>query len=205
LLVYLSLWHFRKQLRVDPYLLFFTIWLLAQFALLTLASSKRMVYLMSLAPAAAVLAAEYTAVLVDALRRRAMSGGWASTLYRARQVVGGAGALLLMSCYLIAALWFKSQADHNESFLPLAEQIRSLEEGGRNVMLYQPSERLAGAAVFYSRSTLDVLKSQAQLHSFLAASPRHIAVIELQQAPDAPLKVFRHFDVGDRIYYFVTY
>ncbi|WP_054998518.1 ArnT family glycosyltransferase, partial [Pseudomonas viridiflava] len=53
LLVYLGLWHFRRQLLANRYLLFFSLWLVAQFVLLTLASSKRMVYLMSSAPAAA--------------------------------------------------------------------------------------------------------------------------------------------------------
>ena len=64
LLTYLGLWHFRKQLRSNPYLLFFCVWLLAQFLLLNLASSKRAVYLMSLAPAAAVIAAEYARVVL---------------------------------------------------------------------------------------------------------------------------------------------
>ena len=55
ILVYLGLWHFRKSLVRNRYRLFFSVWLLAQFTLLTLASRKRVVYLMALTPAAAVL------------------------------------------------------------------------------------------------------------------------------------------------------
>ena len=62
ILVYLGLWHFRKSLVRNRYRLFFSVWLVAQFTLLTLASSKRTVYLMALTPAAAVLAAEYARV-----------------------------------------------------------------------------------------------------------------------------------------------
>jgi len=50
ILVYLGLWHFRKQLKANRYLLFFSLWIVAQFILLTLASSKRTVYLMSMTP-----------------------------------------------------------------------------------------------------------------------------------------------------------
>ena len=39
LLTYLGLWHFRKQLRSNPFLLFFCVWLVAQFLLLNFASS----------------------------------------------------------------------------------------------------------------------------------------------------------------------
>ncbi|MFP3373448.1 dolichyl-phosphate-mannose--protein mannosyltransferase, partial [Pseudomonas sp. SIMBA_068] len=70
ILVYLGLWHFRKSLVRNRYRLFFSEWLLAQFTLLTLASSKRTVYLMSLTPAAAVLAAEYAWVLLERLKER---------------------------------------------------------------------------------------------------------------------------------------
>lgn len=70
ILVYLGLWHFRKSLMANRYLLFFTLWLLAQFVMLTLASSKRTVYLMSLTPAAAVIAAEYASVLFERLKSR---------------------------------------------------------------------------------------------------------------------------------------
>lgn len=94
ILVYLGLWHFRKSLVRNRYRLFFSVWLVAQFTLLTLASSKRTVYLMALTPAAAVLAAEYARVLLE----------WAKDhkpgLYRYhRQIIGGVFTLAI-ACYL---------------------------------------------------------------------------------------------------------
>lgn len=85
ILVYLGLWHFRKSLVKNRYLLFFSLWLLAQFTLLCLASSKRTVYLMSLTPAAAVLAAEYATVLYERLRLRAAGEGFWSAVGRQRR------------------------------------------------------------------------------------------------------------------------
>jgi 4-amino-4-deoxy-L-arabinose transferase-like glycosyltransferase len=70
ILVYLGLWHFRKELKANRYLLFFSLWIVAQFVMLTLASSKRTVYLMSMTPAAAVIAAEYARVLFERLQAR---------------------------------------------------------------------------------------------------------------------------------------
>ena len=45
-----------------------SVWLVAQFVLLNIASSKRIVYLMALTPAAAVIAAEYAGVVLTWLR-----------------------------------------------------------------------------------------------------------------------------------------
>lgn len=196
LLLYLGLWHFRKRLASDRYLLFFCLWLAAQFLLLTLASSKRMVYLMSLAPAAAVIGAEYASVLWHRWR-----AGHAAALRRAALAV----ALLVPCCYLGYALWIEPRADREESFLPLTEHIRQLQADGRQVALFQPSERLAGAGVFYSRSRLPALQSQEQLLAFLDQPGEHVALLESLDAPQPPLTVLQRFRVGQRDYYFVSH
>ncbi|MFV3369493.1 ArnT family glycosyltransferase [Pseudomonas sp. NY15435] len=194
ILLYLGLWHWRKRLAQDRYLLFFCLWLAAQFALLTLASSKRMVYLMALAPAAAVIAAEYGHVLLLRWHARA-----------SRRVRGAALflALLVPACYLGYAIWIEPRADQQESFLPLTERIRQHQMAGRQVALFQPSERLAGASVFYSRSLLPALQTTEELTNFLSQPDEHIALLESETVPQAPLSVLQHFRVGERDYYFV--
>lgn len=193
-LLYLGLWHLRKRLAQDRYLLFFCLWLAAQLALLTLASSKRMVYLMALAPAAAVIAAEYGHVLLLRWHPRA-----------SRRVRGAALllALLVPACYLGYAIWIEPRADQQESFLPLTERIRQHQMAGRQVALFQPSERLAGASVFYSRSLLPALQTTEELTNFLSQPDEHIALRESETVPQAPLSVLQHFRVGERDYYFV--
>ncbi|MDB5982423.1 MAG: dolichyl-phosphate-mannose-protein mannosyltransferase [Pseudomonas sp.] len=203
LLVYFGLWHFRKQLLANRYLLFFSLWLLAQMTLLTLASSKRMVYLMSMTPAAAVIAAEYGAVLLRRLRERSLMSPWSRRLvsYQRGLLMGGLG--LLVCTYLVVAIWVIPQEDRTQSFLPLTDQIRTLQAAGRQVVLFAPSERLAGAGVFYSQSLLQAVDKD-QLNGFLDASPANVAVMELTEKPVAPLKVLTSIVVGDRWYYFVT-
>ncbi len=203
LLVYFGLWHFRKTLLSNRHLLFFSLWFLAQFTLLTIASSKRMVYLMSLTPAAAVIAAEYGAVLLEKIRERADSSTFASKLFNARRVLVF-GVLGVVICgYLAAALWLVPRADLKLSFLPLTARVQALQANGRQVVLFQPNERLAGASVFYSQSRLEAIQSEAQLTLFLSQSPDNIAIMERQSEPAAPLKVLEKMVVGERVYYFV--
>ena len=199
LLVYFGLWHFRKQLLANRYLLFFSLWLLAQMTLLTFASSKRMVYLMALTPAAAVIASEFGAVLLQRLRER--SPMWAK--HQRASIFGGLAVVI--SVYMVVAIWVMPMDDQKQSFLPLTDEIRRLEAAGQEVVLFTPSERLAGAGVFYSQSLLRSVQSEAQLNQFLSQSAGNVAVIELQQQPVAPLKVIKAVVVGDRSYYFVVH
>lgn len=190
LLTYLGLWHFRKRVRGDRQLLFFYVWLLAQFLLLTLASSKRMVYLMSLSPAAAVIAAEYGSLWLDRWRGR--------RYLPAVQV--GVFALALLA-YLGVAVKVQPREDRKEGFVSLVSQIQQREAQGQSVVLYQPSERLAGASVFYSRSRLPALQDPQALLQFLRQSPRHVAIMESRTTPELPLKVLDKQVVGKRAYY----
>lgn len=203
-LAYLGLWHFRKQLFESRFLLFFSLWLVAPFLLLTLSSSKRMVYLMSLAPAAAVLAAEYLSVLHERLRLQAERSSFARRLIRhERSLVRGA-IVLIVSSYLLAALWWVPREDRQFSFVPLVERLQALQTQGHHVALFQPSERLAGASVFYTQSLIDTVMTDADLNAFLAASPDNVAVMELGSEPVFPLKVVSQVTVGNRVYYMVS-
>lgn len=204
LLAYLGLWHFRKQLRVNRFLLFFSLWLVASFLLLTLSSSKRMVYLMSLAPAAAVLAAEYLAVLHERLRLQAKRSSFVRRLIRHERSLVTVVIVLIVSSYLLAALWLAPRADRQLSFVPLVERLQVLQTQGHHIALFQPSERLAGASVFYTRSLIDTVMTDAELNAFLGASPDNVAVMEQQNEPVFPLKIVNRFTVGDRVYYMVS-
>ncbi|RMN85405.1 Glycosyl transferase, family 39 [Pseudomonas cannabina] len=201
ILVYLGLWHFRKQLAANRYLLFFSLWLVVQFLLLTLASSKRVVYLMSLAPAAAVIAAEYAFVLGAKLRAQS---AFARVITKNRRVLSAAGVSLIVICYLSAALWLVPRADSQYSFVPLTDKTRALQVQGRHVALFRPTERLAGASVFYGQSVLDALMSSADLNAYLDRSVDNVAILENLSAAAPPLRIVDQVKVGERTYYFVS-
>lgn len=204
ILVYLGLWHFRKSLARNRYRLFFTVWLVAQFTLLSLASSKRTVYLMSLTPAAAVLAAEYAGVLLERLQRRAQTSHMAERCYAYRRgMVGGVFALII-GCYLVAAFWFAPRADVRQSFVPLISQVQALQAEGKHVALYQPNERVAGASVFYTQSHLMILQTEPQLRTYLAANPGNVALLDRTDQLDPPVNVIKQMAVSHHPYYFVA-
>jgi 4-amino-4-deoxy-L-arabinose transferase-like glycosyltransferase len=204
ILVYLGLWHFRKSLVANRYLLFFTLWLLAQFAMLTLASSKRTVYLMSMTPAAAVIAAEYASVLYAKLKVHETAATLLGRIawYRRGGVIGVLAVVI--ASYLAAAQWAMPLADRTLSFVPLTAQIQTMQANGQQVALFQANERVGGASVFYSQRLLKGLDTDAQLHEFLAASASNVAVMSGDTEPAAPLKVLKTMKVGRQAYYFVS-
>ena len=133
ILVYLGLWHFRKELKANRYLLFFSLWIVAQFIMLTLASSKRTVYLMSMTPAAAVIAAEYARVLFQRLQVRETTDRFIGKVARHRQAIAAGLLTVVIASYLGAAQWALPNADKELSFLPLTEHIQSLQANGHQV------------------------------------------------------------------------
>ncbi|WP_247842539.1 glycosyltransferase family 39 protein [Pseudomonas sp. MWU12-3103b] len=205
ILVYLGLWHFRKELKANRYLLFFSLWIVAQFIMLTLASSKRTVYLMSMTPAAAVIAAEYARVLFERLQARENADRFIGKVARHRQAIAAGLLTVVIASYLGAAQWALPNADKELSFLPLTEHIQSLQANGQQVALFQANERVGGASVFYTQSVLKGLDTDAQMHDFLSASPSNVAVISADSEPAAPLKVLKTMMVGRQAYYFVGY
>lgn len=197
ILVYLGLWHFRKSLVQNRYRLFFSVWLVAQFTLLTLASSKRTVYLMALTPAAAVLAAEYAGVLLEWLKTHK------PTLYRYhRGVISGVFTLLIAS-YMTAAFWFAPKADLRESFVPVISQAKAYRDEGKEVVLFQPNERIAGASVFYLQDYLPILQTEAELRSFLTAKPGNVALLDRTEQLSEKVTVIKEMKIGRQPYYFV--
>jgi 4-amino-4-deoxy-L-arabinose transferase-like glycosyltransferase len=197
ILVYLGLWHFRKSLVRNRYYLFFSIWLVAQFTLLTLASSKRTVYLMALTPAAAILAAEYARVLLHWLKDHKPA------VYKHHKTLVGGVFTLAVGCYLIAAFWFAPKADVRQSFVPVISQVQALKDEGKDVVLFQPNERIAGASVFYLQAYLPILQTEAELHRYLAAKPGNIALLDHTNGLNPPVKVIKEMAINRQPYYFV--
>ena len=203
ILVYLGLRHFRKSLMANRYLLFFSLWVLAQFVMLTLASSKRTVYLMSMTPAAAVIAAEYASVLFERAKAYEGASNLLGRLARHRQGLAMSALAVVIGSYLAAAQWALPHADRKLSFLPLTEQIQTMQANGQHVALFQANERVGGASVFYTQSILKGLDTETQLHEFLSTSASNVAILAGDTEPVAPLKVLKVMRVGRQDYYFV--
>ena len=203
ILVYLGLWHQLKRARQDRYALLLCCWLLAPFALLTLSSGKRMVYLLALYPAAAIIAAEYCRHLVALLERKSTVSQTAAVLHRHHRAVALLLILLCSAGYLYKAAIWEPRQDAKESVLPTMNELNRLLLEGRQVVLYAPTERLAGAVVFYTGRTLPELDKPAELQAFLASDPGHVALTQSDAAP-AGLQVTHSQRIGKRGYVFLS-
>jgi 4-amino-4-deoxy-L-arabinose transferase-like glycosyltransferase len=203
ILVFLGLWQLLQRARHDRYALFLCCWLIAPFVLLSLSSGKRMVYLLALYPAAAIVAAEYCRHLLELLGRRATTGPVAAALYRRHRVLAAALILLLSAGYLYRAAIWEPRQDAKVSILPTMNELNRLLDEGRQVVLYKPTERLAGAVVFYTGRTLPQLEEPAALQTFLAAAAGNVALTQPESAP-TDLQIVHRQQIGKRGYVFLT-
>ena len=166
------------------------------------ASSKRAVYMMSLAPAAAVIAAEYARVILDWLRKKSPESATARFLSDYHRPLAIALLAGLVAAYMLAAHW-APRADKEESFQPIAAHVMDLQASGKQVALLRPDERL-GAVVFYTQQLQHTLKTTDELQAFLSASPDNIALVEKPEIPGISLNVLDKVSVGRHHFYFVS-
>jgi len=195
--VYLGLWHFRKSLVHNRYRLFFCVWLVAQFTLLTLASSKRTVYLMALTPAAAVLAAEYAQVLLHWLKDHKPA------LYKRHKIVIGGVFTVLIACYLSAAFWFAPKSRQKTVLRARDEPDPGATGRRQKVALFRPNERIDGASVFYLQAYLPILQTEPELHSYLAAAPGNVALLDNTEQLTGKVTVIKEMAINRQPYYFI--
>ena len=158
--------------------------------------------MMSMAPAAAVIAAQYAQVIVDWLRKKSPVSATARFLSDYHRPLAAALLAGLVAAYLLAA-HRAPLADKEESFQPLAAYVMDLQARGKQVALLRPDERL-GAVVFYSQQLQHTLNSTAELQAFLSASPEHIALVEKPEVPGMNLSILDEVSVGRHHFYFVS-
>ena len=205
ILTFLGLWRYCRQARRDRFSLFLCCWLIAPFILLSLSSGKRMVYLLALYPAAAVIAADWCLHALEEIRKRSADSRAARWLQSAHRPVVVALLTIVALSYLAYATLVLPRGDDKESFAPLFAQVAALKSRGGEIALYRPSERLAGATVFYTASRAPELHTARELSDFLARSQRHVAVLEegTEPAPDS-VSIVNRFQVGKRSFFLVA-
>ena len=90
-----------------------------------------------------------------------------------------------------------------QSFVPVISQVQALKDEGREVVLYRPNERIAGASVFYLQAYLPILQTEAELHSYLGAKPGNVALLDHTDDLATPVKVIKQMSINRQPYYFV--
>ncbi|MDP9028992.1 MAG: dolichyl-phosphate-mannose--protein mannosyltransferase, partial [Pseudomonadota bacterium] len=109
----------------------------------------------------------------------------------------------VVACYLIAAFWFAPKADVRQSFVPVISQIQAMQAQGKEVVLYQANERIAGAGVFYMQGYLTILQTPEELKSYLATKPGNVALVDNTDRLNVPVRVVKEMAINRQPYYFV--
>ena len=96
----------------------------------------------------------------------------------------------------------------DESYKPVFNYFEELSTNGAGVSLYRPIERVRGAAVFYLKRSVPVIKGEENLTTFLSSNDKAVALVvfgknNVQEIPST--KILKSFDVGRRKLIFLTH
>jgi len=187
-------YHYKRIRKGDSNSLFMLCWLVPPFVLLSAASGKRPLYLLPLYPAAALFVAAATGSIIEERR--------GSTGFRVLRLCQTA-ALLLLVGFLVADTVVLPMRNRKESYEPLFEYYRKIDNGGKEVALYKPSERIRGAAVFYMKKKVPVIRDAEELMGFLGS--RHRLALSRAGSVEGVrgLEITRSFQIDHRRWVFV--
>jgi 4-amino-4-deoxy-L-arabinose transferase-like glycosyltransferase len=94
--------------------------------------------------------------------------------------------------------------DPEKSLRPMFDELLSQENSGKNVALFRPLERIAGAAVFYMRHTVTSLSSVDELNDYLR-SEKHVALIDAAALDiEEHVRIIHRYTVDGRRYLMVS-
>lgn len=168
LLVLIALWQLRQQLRRNKRLLFVVCWLLAPYLLLSLSSGKRQVYLLVIYPAAAILCALFVANL--------------KTLQPKWQRAGAIAIGVLLVAYSAYGAVGLARQKNNDSFDVAFAQLGELEAAGHATVLFNPTERISGAARFYLQHAVPEVREDTAINALLRENPSLVVFLQRDDA-----------------------
>ena len=105
----------------------------------------------------------------------------------------------LMVLYLTFDIGISPLSNQRNSYEPLFNYIEILSSEGAQISLFRPSERIRGAAVFYTKGPIPVIKEEKSLKNFLHSEKRAMAISRntTVQGIDG-IKIFKNFNIGGR-------
>ncbi|MDH3691349.1 MAG: glycosyltransferase family 39 protein [Gammaproteobacteria bacterium] len=154
-----AIYHYRMiRYRGDTNSLFLLCWLIIPFLLLSISANKRGIYLLPIYPAASLFVAVAAVRFVE-------ERGWNLRFYWPTVIKATAISYLALTLTIEFLIWPAKNA--RESYVPLFEYCATLEKGGADLRLYEPLDRIRGAAVFYLGRNISELGGQEALAGFL--------------------------------------
>ena len=87
--------------------------------------------------------------------------------------------------------------------MPVISAVQKLQAEGKDVVLFQPNERIAGASVFYLQAYLPILQTEAELRSYLTAKPGNVALLDRTEQLSEKVTVIKEMSINRQPYFFV--
>jgi len=105
----------------------------------------------------------------------------------------------LVVLYLTFDIGISPLSNQKNSYEPLFNQLEILRSEGAQISLFKPAERIRGAAVFYTKRTIPVIKEEKSLKNFLHSEKRAVAISRNTEAQGIEgIKIFKNFNIGRR-------
>ena len=105
----------------------------------------------------------------------------------------------LVVLYLTFDTGISPLSNQRNSYEPLFQYSETLQSEGARISLFRPSERIRGAAVFYLKRTISIIKEEERLKDFLRSGKMAVAISRNTQVQGIEdIKIFQNFNIGRR-------
>jgi 4-amino-4-deoxy-L-arabinose transferase-like glycosyltransferase len=128
-------------------------------------------------------------------------GIWACKQLTGKDLAGFFKVLVaaLVVLYLTFDIGISPLSNQRNSYEPLFNYLETLRSGGAQISLFRPSERIRGAAVFYTKRAIPVIKEEKSLKNFLHSEKRAVAISRNTEVQGIEgIKILKNFDIDRR-------
>lgn len=113
----------------------------------------------------------------------------------------GAAMLIIFSAF---SIWVEPLLQHGNSYEDIFKYAERLESQGIQITLFQPSERIRGAAVLYMGKTVPVIKKAEKFKIFLQSGKGTVAILRKGEVKNLDYAdIIKEFNINDKTIIFV--
>ena len=110
----------------------------------------------------------------------------------------------LVVLYLTFDIGISPLSNQRYSYVSLFQYFETLQSEGARISLFRPSERIRGAAVFYLKRTISIIKEKKRLKDFLRSGKMAVAISRKVKVKHLDnFVIVKTFPIGSRTFVFV--
>jgi 4-amino-4-deoxy-L-arabinose transferase-like glycosyltransferase len=133
-------------------------------------------------------------------------GLWACKQLAGKDLAGFFKVLVaaLVVLYLTFDIGISPLSNQRYSYVSLFQYFETLQSEGARISLFRPSERIRGAAVFYLKRTISIIKEKKRLKDFLRSGKMAVAISRKVKVKHLDnFVIVKTFPIGSRTFVFV--